>query len=468
MKWIKSIRTRFALWATAIILAFLTIFGAFVYFNLSVSLRSAVDDSLSLGADQTAASLNVDNGQIFIGEAISAQETGGDAFNQRGLTLVVLSKTHEVLEAVGPYNSLQVPVENQLSQSTFLTLPGAVEKDSIRVFVLPILDNNMVVGWVETMLSLASVEDSLQRLLTALLLGGGVLSLLAGFAGYFLAARALAPIDEITQTAKRISTQDLSARLNLPDTGDEVSRLALTFDEMLARIEAGFRRERQFTADASHELRTPLTAMQAILSVTRQSKRNPSEYEQALDDLNEESDHLRGLIESLLSLARGDERQITLNDTIDLSTLLEDVTESLRPLAEDKGLKLTFETTYIHTIQGDADSLIRLFINLLDNAIKYTESGSVRVSVNVEGNYVDVEIRDTGIGISEEHLPHIFDRFYRVEQSRSKRGIGLGLSLAQQIVTAHGGSIDVKSKPGQGTLFIVKLPYFQNTKTSNG
>jgi heavy metal sensor kinase len=458
MRWIRTIRTRFALWATALILAFLATFGGFVYVNLSLSLHTAVDDALSLSAAQTAANLNVDNGKIIIAEAISSDETGSEAFSERGLTLLILSKDGSVLESAGPYKALQVPISNQKTQSKFLTLPETGENDPVRVYTLPVLDNNQVVGWVQTMQSLGHVEDSLQRLLTALLIGGGLLTLLAGFAGYFLASRTLAPIDEITHAARRISTEDLAARLTLPDTGDEVSRLASTFNDMLTRIEGGFRRERQFTADASHELRTPLTAMQAILSVTRQRKRKPAEYEQALDDLTEETERLRSLTESLLALARADLHPMELTETVDLSTLLEDVTESLCPLAEAKGLEITCETAINLTVRGESDGLIRLFINLLENAIKYTEQGSVNVSARKDRGNVHVEIKDTGIGIQPEHLPHIFERFYRVEQSRSQRGTGLGLAIAFQIVQAHGGNIEVESTLGTGTTFRIELP----------
>jgi signal transduction histidine kinase len=368
MKWIKTIRFRFAFWATVLFLGMLAAFGGFIYFNLSQSLHTAVDNTLSLSADQTAAGLDVENGQILIPEGISSEETGADAFGKNGLTLIVLSAEFKVLEAVGPYQSYLLPADTLSSHAGLLTLPKSKEADSIRVYTLPVLDNGQMVGWVVAMQSLGGVEDSLIRLLTALLMGGGFLLIVSALAGYYLAARALAPIDSITRSARRISTENLSARLNLPDTGDEVSRLATTFD-MLDRIESGFRRERQFTSDASHELRTPLTAMQAILSLVRDGERPLQEYRQALDDLSGETDRLRGLVEDLLRLARGNQPGTTPRERVDLSTLLCDIVDSLRPLANEKALSLYCDVTPGMELMGDSDSLIRLFVNLLDNAM---------------------------------------------------------------------------------------------------
>jgi len=458
MKWIRSIRVRFALWATILLLGMLAVFGGFVYIRVSQSLHTAVDDTLSLSAAQTAASLNVENGRIIISEAITPEESGFQAFSERGLTLVVLAQDGTLLEAAGPYRTHPAPVVNVGSQGSFQTLPETGENDPIRVYTLPVMDNNQVVGWVQAMQSLGDVRDSLDRLLAALLLGGCVLSALTVFAGYFLAARALAPIDQITRTAQQISTQDLSTRLNLPDTGDEVSRLAATFDEMLARIENGFQRERQFTSDASHELRTPLTAMQAILSLVREGERPMQEYRQALDDLAEETDRLRGLVEDLLRLARGDQHKTELRERVNLSNLLCDVTDSLRPLAEAKGLNLVCDAAPGLALIGDSDSLIRLLVNLIDNAIKFTEHGSVMVTGRSEANSLSVEIADTGPGIAPEHLERIFDRFYRVETARSSRGAGLGLAIVRQIAQAHGGKITVTSQVNEGTRIKVFLP----------
>jgi heavy metal sensor kinase len=449
MKMLKTLRVRFALWLTLLILAFLGIFSFGVHFSLSRSLYATVDDALTLSAEQLRANLNTEDISLGI------PQNTFTSFTQRGITLLVLAQDGSSLQAVGSSSQNPFPIQ---SDAEFQTIPEVNETDRIRVYTLPIIKENQLVGWVQTSQSLGPTEETLDQLRVLLIVGSSLLSILAGFAGYFLATRALAPIDKISNTAHRISTEDLSARLNLLDTGDEVSRLANTFDEMLERIERGFARERQFTADASHELRTPLTAMQTILQFTREGERPLPEYRLALDDLAEEADRLQELVEDLLHLARGEGGLELYKEEIDLSLLLDDVADSLRPLADEKGIALETNLPPSVTISADTDQLIRLIVNLLDNAIKYTKQGSVSISAREEGEYALIEVTDTGIGIAEEHLPHIFERFYQVEASRSSQGIGLGLSIAEQIVRAHGGKLRVKSEAGKGTRFSIHLP----------
>jgi signal transduction histidine kinase len=253
---------------------------------------------------------------------------------------------------------------------------------------------------------------------------------------------------------------DLSAgaRLQLPATQDEIGRLTATFDEMLGRLHDSFQRERRFTADASHELRTPLATLQAILAVIRAERRTPEDYERALDDIAEQAERLRSLVEDLLSLARGDAQQVVTREPVDLSLLLLDVTDSLRPLAETKDLALLCDTSANLKLMGDTDALIRLFVNLVENAVKYTEAGQVSVTAQANPDMISVNIADTGIGIPSKHLPYIFNRFYRVDNARTLRGAGLGLAIAQDIVRAHGGTLTAVSTVDKGSTFSVHLP----------
>ena len=462
MRRLRTLRVRFALWLAGLLATALLLFGAIVYVSLAQGLAASVDDSLKLNTAQTIAAVNIESGQVNFADSVAE---GGPLLArsaEKGLTIRILSPSGQVLEASGPFRNLPVPPEvltaATRNQMAFLTQVAAPGQPAVRVCTAAIVENGTLVGFVQTAQSLASVRESLARLLTTLLISIPTIVLLAGLGGFFLAARALAPIDRITQMARRISVQDLSRRLGLPPTEDEVGRLADTFDDMLARLEESFRRERQFTADVSHELRTPLAATQAIVSVTLQRERTPAEYRQALQDISEETDRLRSLVETLMFLVRGDQGRASLSERVDLSRLLVDTAESVRPLAEAKALRLTVSVPDGMAVLGAADSLIRLFINLLDNAVKYTERGEVTLSAARRENCIEVQVRDTGVGIARRDLARVFDRFYRGDASRSTTGSGLGLAIARQIAHQHGGDITVASQLGQGSTFIVLLP----------
>jgi heavy metal sensor kinase len=290
---------------------------------------------------------------------------------------------------------------------------------------------------------------------------------LAAFGGWFIADRALRPIDAITRQAQRISEQDLHRRLNLDLPEDEVGRLARTFDAMLARLDAAFQRQRQFTADASHELRTPLTVMKTNIGVTLNRPRSAKQYETALTQVEGEVDRLTRLTNDLLLLARADASQANVQSReVDLVSIANKVVNELRPLAESKSLALRFDAPASAAMHGDPDQLHRLFFNLIENAIKYTAQGSVDVRITPQPAQdstpprIRVTIEDTGLGIAAEHLPHLFERFYRVDAARSREqgGSGLGLAIAHSIVAAHGGTIDVSSEIGHGTLVTLTLP----------
>ncbi|OGT28786.1 MAG: hypothetical protein A2Z17_05410 [Gammaproteobacteria bacterium RBG_16_66_13] len=450
----RTVRGRFALWTAGLLLVGLSVFGLYVYQSMARRLATGADESLTLVGAQVVAGLDIVNDRLVSSESFAEEPENVDLL-RRGYTVWVTRPEGQVIHAFGPYQHLDL-----LSGGTaaFSTQADPETGDDVRVHVIPVPGEARPVAVVQVAHSLEDSRETLERLATTLLIGVPGLVAAAALGGYLLAARALSPIDRIIHTARRISAEDLSARLDLPAVDDELGRLAVTLDEMLARLEGSFQRERQFTADASHELRTPLSAMQAILGTIRARRRSPAEYEQALADLAEEADRLQALTDDLLQLARSDTWDPASQEQVDLSILLADLCDSMRPRVQAKSLRLTCQVPEGLTILGDRDALIRLFGNLLDNALKYTESGAVEVSAAVGAGTVSIHVADSGGGIAPEHLPRIFDRFYRADPSRASPGTGLGLAIAQEIARSHGGRIEVSSQTGLGTRFTVTLP----------
>ena len=324
----------------------------------------------------------------------------------------------------------------------------------------PIRSEGEIIGAVEVGLPRDDVEDSLDALLVIIAIAYPIALVLATVGGLLIAGRALAPIDRVTTVARRISAEDLSQRLDMQLPDDEVGRLARTFDEMIARLDEAFRRQRQFTADASHELRTPLTAIKGQTEVALQRDRDVAEYQEVLTTVNSEVDRMIRLVGSLLTLARADARQIAIaRDEVDLGELVGDAIEQIRPAAEAKNIDVQSNVDDAVRLTADEDLVLQLVLNLLDNAVKYTpEGGRVGVATRVADGRAELSVADDGPGIPEEHQPRIFDRFYRVDPARSHGGAGLGLSISRWIAEAHGGTIEVESEPAKGSKFTVRLP----------
>ena len=285
---------------------------------------------------------------------------------------------------------------------------------------------------------------------------------LVALAGYWMSRRALAPIEQIRREADAIDPSDLTSRLRVPPTDDELARLARTLNAMLARIEAGFRSIEQFTADASHELRAPLSLIITAGEVSLRRERSREELAEALEKIVRNARHMSKLVENLLALARGDaHRQSVETVRMDLAPILRELCAELAPAAHAKGLELaSLGAENAAWVKGDGAELRRLFLILLDNAIKYTETGSIKLVACADGSCVKVALADTGIGIEAAALPHIFDRFWRADKvrSRAEGGAGLGLSLAAQIVKHHDANFEVASEVGKGTVFTVQFP----------
>jgi heavy metal sensor kinase len=305
--------------------------------------------------------------------------------------------------------------------------------------------------------------EALDRFKWVVLLLSPLLVLLASVGGYWLSRRALAPVDQIMRAAHEINSSNLSKRLEVPRSGDELQRLSETLNGMLERLEDSFSRITQFTADASHELRTPLAVMRTTTEVSLRTSQSISDYREAQAEILEELEKTSALVEKLMLLARADAGVETLQrGSMNLADSLKEACDDGRILAQAK--QLTFQeniSTSTMVVDGDSHALHRLFLILIDNAVKYTPSGgSITVSLNRSDKSAVAEVHDNGVGIATGDLPHIFDRFYRADKARSREfgGVGLGLSIARWVAEAHGGSVEVHSSVGTGSIFRVRIP----------
>jgi heavy metal sensor kinase len=312
------------------------------------------------------------------------------------------------------------------------------------------------------MAPLEEVDRELAMLLTSLLLAGVAAVVVAGGWGYFMARTALGPMDRLRRSTDEITASRLDRRLPVLNSDDELGRLTETVNAMIARLERSFAEIRRFTADASHELRTPLTVIRTEAEVALSKPLDPGDCQNLLGSILEECERLTRLTEQLLALAREDaETGCPAPQPLDLSVVVQGVVEDMRPLADARGLQLRVDVNGAVPIHGDALRLRQVFLNVVDNAIKYTPSGGeVAVLIGRRDREAVVTVRDSGVGIPPEHLPRVFERFYRVDKGRSREqgGTGLGLSIAQSIVAAHGGRIELTSAGGEGTTCTVTLP----------
>ncbi len=452
-----SIRVRLTLWYVALLAIILLVFSALLYLTLSRGLREELDVTLSTEAARLISSMDYENNAPQLGEAPDNLRIGTVA--------ALYDATGRRLLAYDPRQPLPVLPDslNQAArgQQSFATASLA-DGTQWRVLTAPVFENGLQLGILQVGRPVAQVDATMHQLSLLLMVAVPLTLLVASAGGLFLAGRALNPIDGITRAAAAIGADDLSQRLNLRGSQDEVGRLAATFDRMLDRLDRAFRRQRQFTADASHELRTPLTMLASQIDVALERKRTASDYETLLRSLREDAARMTQLVSELLTLARADAgQQLLTREELDLGELVSNVVQAMQPLALQRGVQLAEHAQPQVTISGDQTRLSQLLINLVDNALRYTPSGgSVHVAVKAEAGWAELSVADTGMGIAAEHLPHLFERFYRADpaRARSDGGSGLGLAIAQWIVQAHGGQIIVASELGHGSTFTVRIP----------
>jgi heavy metal sensor kinase len=452
-----SIRWRLTLWNTLGLAVMLLAFAALVYALLRHALYEQIDRRLlgavgQLGQDPRTADEPDERLRHWIYEWREHENLTAVAYDAEGK---VLARTEQLAaDSVPPAPS--VPSGEHRLQDRAVPILGRqrVLEDGLRLGDRP--------STVVVMAPMEEVDHELGNLRTVLLTAVPVVLLLSGVLGYVLARKALAPMERLRRSTEEITADRLDRRLPVLNPQDELGRLTKTFNAMFGRLERSFAEVRRFTADASHELRTPLTAIRTEAEVALAKPLGLVEHQQLLGSILEECDRLTRLTDQLLALAREDARAARqAHEPVGLAALVGGVADTMRPLAEAKGLTLRVEAPEPVSVRGDAARLREVFFNILDNGIKYTpEGGEIKVRLSRHGSEAVVTVRDTGIGIQAEHLPHVFDRFYRVDRARSRAegGTGLGLSIAQSIVAAHGGRIELASTLGQGSTCTVRMP----------
>jgi heavy metal sensor kinase len=341
-------------------------------------------------------------------------------------------------------------------------LPG--RRRTFRIISTPVYRDGELADIIQLGTHLHFVRKNLSHFKNNILAAFPVMLVLGALGGWMLARRSLSPIGYVASKAQSITSENLSERLKVRGTDDEMDDLIRTINGMIARLESSFKRMAEFTADASHELKTPICAMRGEAEVLLSRERKTEEYQEGLAHFMEQFDHLNHMINDLILLSKFDATQVELKMApLRLDLLIKDLCDLFQILAEQKKVALEMGTTEEVTVVGDKVRLQQLFTNLIDNAIKYTSEGSIRVTVEKNQEVVLVKVSDTGVGIPKEEQEKIFKRFYRVDKSRSREtgGVGLGLSIAEWIAYAHHGRIEVESRPNQGSVFTVTLPLFK-------
>ncbi len=316
-------------------------------------------------------------------------------------------------------------------------------------------------------MSMEHINTTLVSVLVQFLLIGPFLILIIALMGYFFVERAFAPVRELVTMTRTITAEDLSRRIESIDSDDEIGKLAATLNDMISRLEQSFNQVRQFSDDVSHELKTPLTVLKGEIEVALRGKREAAEYIEILKSLLEETDKLGRIIDDLLFLSRIDSRggSIRFRDT-ELDQVVMQAYEEALVLAHDKKVNLQISALDEVTVSGEPGLLKRIFSNLIHNAIKYTPEGGVidlalrRAGQEGDRMAAEFTVRDTGIGIPARHIPHVFDRFYRVDRSRTAKtgGTGLGLTIVKKILDLHHGTVRLESQKGKGTVFFLRFP----------
>ena len=488
--WYQSIRTRLTVWYTLLVLATLHAFGLATYFytrntlseNLDLSLTKEVrwvKDYISPQASKVKPSKRYIEALLqkkskqqlppaFIGPVLpdSAEEKADEIWNQifkhslvspKKTFIQVEDKKGTIIYKSGSLGADSLSVPDTLAFNTTTLLTTSLNGEDLRTAVFK--DDRLTILVAH---SLAELSEVLETLFSIFLILIPMVAIVSIFGGLYLANKALAPVHDVTTRARKITAENLDQSIPPRDVDDEIGRLINTMNDMIGRLHSSFAQTRQFSSDASHELRTPLTIMRGEIELALRSEKTPLEYRETLSSTLEEIVRLKSIIDNLLTLGKADQGVYEMKlEEVHLDALIRDLFDDSELLAESKHINVELRKADPVTIVGDKGRLRQLFLNLVDNAIKYTpEGGHVSLSVERQNGSACVKIEDSGIGIPSDDLKKIFDRFYRVDKARSREmgGSGLGLSIAKWIAELHRGSITVDSEVNKGSRFTVTIP----------
>jgi two-component system OmpR family sensor kinase len=469
---LPGIRLQLTLWYTAMFAGVLLLAVGVTYGALKLTLDWRVDASLDTQAQHIAAGISDEHGTIVIrnvtgllpGLPVAGKTPPAEGSLDDGTLVRVLSPQASVVYTSPAFRGIILP-----TASVSTPRMGKSWTDTIRVRGLeaarfysePVIANGRVFAILQVGQSLDLVTTTLGISAVVLAVLFPLLLLVTAFIAYWLAGRAFAPVRRLTQFARAAQATNLAVRAPVPRIHDEIRELALTLNDLLARLDAAFTAQRRFIADASHDLRTPVAV---LLSLAENARDHMGERDQGevLGDIAQQAQRLGGLLSNLLALARADEGQLALErEPLWLDRLAGDAVTSLLLLASERGLVLQTGTLEPALVDGDLARLLLVLLNLIENALTYTTAGGqVTVSVVRTPRWAELTVLDTGVGISAADAPHVFERFYRADgaRQRERAGSGLGLAIAQTLVEAHGGTITLSSTVGVGSRFVVALP----------
>jgi signal transduction histidine kinase len=469
-----TIRTKLILWYSGLLAFIIVLFGVIVFSFMRWTLIASIDQTLTETATQV-----IDNSRAFpVGEfndpsSVSVRLPPLDVFRASGVYVQVwdISGAEPTFAASSEnIEDLAIPLDAEALNTDEARFRNAQFGDAeLRVLTRPVtLPNGLVVVNVQVAASLATVNRAMDRLLTIMMAGMSMAIVGSVIVGMLISNRALKPIDDITRAAARITeTDDLSTRLPWQGPMDELGRLTFVFNRMMDRLEHLFGVQQRFVGDVSHELRTPLTAVRGNLELIERYGMD----DLSLNAITGEVDRMSRMVNDLLMLARADYGGLKLDlEPLNLDAVMDKAFHEAKAIVHARGDKLTVKMGRFQPVRvnGNGDRLMQMLLNLIGNAVKFTpEGGEIKLSLSEEGEYAVMRVSDTGIGIAEDDLPLVFDRFYQAESSRANTeldtGTGLGLSICKWIAEAHGGTIKVDSQLGHGTTFTIAIPKLEYT-----